>query len=212
MNRLYNPALFNQTLQQKGTGPSQNSYHSGAQLGGIGDASKLWNSGLERQWTIKVVVQRFAYPGSFVIDFFTGSPPTSTSAWPTAANLVGSHAQFIAATASEIIHPDESSDTLSHGEVPLTPHLSALVREGLIADLEPDSVTPFLTKSLNWRARDMKGCELELDSLAALSIAVGSQAMRTPKLLNQFPLYGGLEINESITAGKPGGLGQQQSS
>ena len=164
----------------------------------------------ERQWTIAVQVQRFAHRSPFFIDFFVGPPPISPSAWPSASNLVGSHAQFIAMD-SDTRASCVFANALSHGEVSLTHHLLVCAQGGALTNLEPASVIPFLIKSLNWRARDMEGRELELGSLVALSITVGSQIVRSAKVFNQFPTYSIMETYANITAGKTGGMARQQS-
>lgn len=210
VNRLYSPHLVDGNSQQRRFVSASTTELPGAYPVTSHVARTSTSNESERQWTITVQVQRFAHRSPFLIDFFVGSPPISPSAWPTAPNLVGSHAQFIA-TNSDWMHPGGFSNALSHGEVSLTHCLLAGAQRDTLANLEPDLVIPFLIKSLNWRARDMEGCELELDSLAALSIAVGSQVVRPAKFFNQFPIYSEMEIYANITAGKPGGLGQEQS-
>lgn len=209
VNRLYNPAGVDSTNELTRMVSTRNTEVVDLQSDTSQVVRTLKSREMKQQWTITVQVQRFAHHSPFVIDFFMGSPPTSPLAWPTASNLVGSHAQFIA-TNSDSMQSGDLPKALSHGEVSLTHYLNAGAQRGALANLEPDSVIPFLITSLNWRARDMEGCELKLDSLAALSIAVGSQVVRPAKLFNQFPTYGGLEIYANITAGKPGGMGQEQ--
>jgi tyrosinase len=208
VNRLYNPRLANGFPRSKRLVSARNKHLPGAQHDPPHLARTSTSINAERQWTITVQVQRFAYHSPFLIDFFVGTPPISPLAWPTATNLVGSHAQFIA-TKPAFLHPDSFLDALNHGEVSLTHCLFGASQSGVFANLEPDAVIPFLTKSLNWRARDMEGCEVELDSLAALSIGVGSQVVKRAKFTDEFPTYGELEIYANITAGKPGGVGQE---
>lgn len=209
VNKLYNSGSANGTNYQRRRLKAETGKIGRLQPGGFTEAKEFGRNDFERQWTITVKIQRFAYPDPFAIDFFVGSPPVNPLAWPTASNLVGSFAQFIAAN-SEIVEVKASSQTLNHGEVSLTRYLVSAVQKGSLATLEPDSVIPFLTKSLHWRARDMKGRELQLESLAALSIAVGSQAVQPVKVFNQFPVYKELEIYGNITAGKPGGYGTRR--
>jgi tyrosinase len=210
INRLYSPTAVNGTGQQKRRVFARDTGATTLGLDTYRVASTPSSSGVERQWSITVQMQRFAHRSPFLIDFFVGSPPISPLDWPTAPNLVGSHAQFIA-TNSDLMHPDGFPDAVTHGEVSLTHYLMAGARRGALANLQPTSVIPFLMKSLNWRARDMEGCALELESLAALSISVGSQVVRPAKLCDQFPTYSELEIYANITAGKPGGMGGEQS-
>lgn len=205
VNRLYNSAVDDSPSKQERVVPPVNREFSRLKQKTPHVASTLHNHTRERQWTITVEVQRFASRGPFFIDFFIGAPPLNPVAWSTAPNLVGSHAQFIA-TNSHLMRQDSLPNAISHGEVSLTRHLTTGIRSGALVGLEPDSVIPFLTRSLKWRARDMDGCELQLDSLAALSISVGSQIVRPAKNINQFPTYSEMEIYANITAGKPGGV------
>lgn len=205
INRMYNPALANNRWQRRRFEHPRKMGSTGLATGAVSAAREPERYEVERQWVITIQFQRFAYQNPFAVDFFVGSPPINASAWPTASNLIGSHAQFIAAN-SDSMHLHGLPDILNHGQLSLTHCLSAHVQKGDLANLEPAAVIPFLVKGLNWRARDMKGCELELNSLAALSIAVGSQVVRPAKLFNQFPTYDALEIYEDITSGKPGGV------
>jgi tyrosinase len=210
VNKLYNPTFVSLTGGQRRSVSTTGTRLTKTRPDTLSKASTVGGNQLERQWTITVEIKRFAHRSPFLIDFFVGPPPISPSAWSTASNLIGSHAQFIAAN-SDTPRLDGFPTTLSHGEVSLTRHLTASAQRGALADLEPDSVIPFLMKSLNWRARDMEGCELELGSLAALSIGVGSQLVWPAKAYNRFPTYSELELYANITTGKLGGLRQQQS-
>jgi tyrosinase len=206
VNRFYGSAPINVTAPKRGPlyrrrAPSNDLRGEANNIGGI-----LGSNGLERQWTIIVEVQRFAYPNPFSIDFFDGPPPEDPSDWPTASNLIGSHAQFIT-TNADSMHPSGLPKVLSHGEVSMTHSLLRHAQKGALGNLEPDSVIPFMIKALSWRARDMTGCELQLTTLADLSIAVGSQVVQPAKVINRFPTYGEMEIHEAITVGKVGGYG-----
>jgi tyrosinase len=209
INKLYSPAVPITIRQQRGMHSPRNMDHTGLKPDAASVTNRLKSNDYERQWIITVQVQRFAYRSPFVIDFFVGSPPISPSAWPTASNLIGSHAQFIAANSGST-RPHSLPDTLSYGQLSLTHYLTASVHNGDLANIEPASAIPFLIRALNWRARDMEGCELELKSLSALSIAVGSQVVRPTKSSNQFLTFTDLEIYENITAGKPGGTAWEQ--
>ncbi len=203
INRLYGSSVSSGQLRRYSS--ASNTESPDVHPESLHMTSAVRNYRPERQWTITVQVRRVAHQSPFLIDFFVGTPPSSPSAWPTAANLVGSHAQFIASN-SNLTHPDGSPNALSHGEVSLTHCLLANVQRGALSDLGPASVIAFLKKSLNWRARDMEGCEVDLDSLAALSIAVGSQTVRPAKVLDGFPTYNEMEMYAIVTAGKLGGM------
>ena len=143
---------------------------------------------------------------AFTIHFFIGDPPADPNAWSAAPNLIGSHGQFIAVNVS-LLYPQGFPAGLQQGEISLTHTLAAGVARGLLFDLTPVSVLPLLAQSLNWRARAADGCEINIDSLADLSIAVGSRQVRSAATQVEFPIYGETQYYVEATQGKCGGFG-----
>ncbi len=170
-------------------------------------AKELGVNNLDTQWSINIQLQRYAYPTAFTIHFFMGNAPTDPSLWPAAPNLIGTHAQFIAADVS-MMYPNGAPTGLLQGEISLTHTLAAGVSRGLLADLTPASVLPLLAESLNWRARAADGCAIDIDSLADLSIAVGSRQVQPATSIDEFPIYGDTQYHAEATQGKCGGIGQ----
>ena len=167
-------------------------------------AKDLGINNLNMQWTISIQLQRFAYHSTFIIDFFMGDPPADPACWSSATNLVGSHAQFVAADVSSM-HPEGAPKGLLHGEVSLTHTLAAGVARGLLADLTPASVLPLLERGLTWRARASDNCEIDVDQLSDLSIAVGSRQVQPAKSVRDFPIYGPIQFHPEAVRGKVGG-------
>jgi tyrosinase len=170
-------------------------------------AKELGVNNLETQWSISIQLQRFAFPTTFALHFFIGDPPADPNSWPGAPNLIGSHGQFIAANVS-LWYPKGFPAGLQQGEISLTHTLAAGVSRGLLVDLTPASVIPLLAQSLNWRARTVDGCEIDVGSLADLSIAVGSRQVRLPATQIEFPIYGETQYYAEATRGKCGGIGR----
>jgi tyrosinase len=156
------------------------------------------------QWTIKIIVDSHAYNDVFSLDFFMGSPPKDPKLWSTAANLVGTHSQFITSSIS-MTRPNNLPIRVSRGEVSITHTLAAGVQRGLLADLSPAAAVPVLKDLLTWRARSANGCEIDVDTLDRLSISVGSRTSKPTLVENQFPEYGPIEWHFAATEGKPGG-------
>ncbi|KAK7900944.1 hypothetical protein LTR67_003229 [Exophiala xenobiotica] len=162
---------------------------------------------LETQWSITVLVERFAFETSYCIDFFMGGPPSNVSSWPTAKNLIGTYAQFGPANVSTI-HPDGAPDGLVSSEISMTHVLAAGVLRGVLKDLSPESVVPLLQEALYWRARTAMGEEVPINALSGLSISVYSRSLTPRSADDQFPIYGPVQWQGSAIEGKPGGAAQ----
>jgi len=167
-------------------------------------AKYLGVNNLATQWSIHLHLERFAYDTTFTIDFFMGTPPADSSLWGTAPNLIGSHAQFIATNVS-LTHPNGGIERLLLGEISMTHTLAAGVARGMIDDLSPESVLPLLRNNLHWRARTPDNCEIDLDSLAGLSISVASRNITPTTDLCKFPTYGEFQWHPDATRHKRAG-------
>ncbi|KAJ9500525.1 hypothetical protein H2202_003741 [Exophiala xenobiotica] len=162
---------------------------------------------LETQWSITVLVERFAFETSYCIDFFMGGPPSNVSSWPTAKNLIGTYAQFGPANVSTV-HPDGAPDGLVSSEISMTHVLAAGELRGVLKDLSPESVVPLLQEALYWRARTAMGEEVPINALSGLSISVYSRSLTPRSADDQFPIYGPVQWQGSAIEGKPGGAAQ----
>lgn len=170
-------------------------------------AKALNVNNLDRQWSIKVLVDRFPLDRSFCIDFFMGDAPNRISAWPTAANLIGTYAHFNLANAKSL-YPGGVPQGQVQGEISMTHTLAAGVARGVLRDLSPQCVVPLLKQVLIWKARTSTGDEIPIAELSGLSISVSTQAVVPRTALDQFPQYGPLQWLDSVTEDKPGGAGR----
>lgn len=170
-------------------------------------AKALNVNNLNRQWSIKVLVDRFPIDRSFCIDFFMGDAPSCTSGWPTAANLIGTYAHFNPANATSL-YPDGIPQGQVQGEISMTHTLAAGVSRGVLQDISPQSVVPLLKQALTWKARTSTGDEIPMAELSGLSISVSTQSVVPRTALDQFPQYGPLRWLDSATEDKPGGGGR----
>ena len=153
------------------------------------------------QWLVKVVLDRYAYSTNFAIDFFMGAPPEDVSTWSTAANLIGSHGQFIAADVTQM-RISRSSMGMLEGQISLTHALLAGVHRGLLQDLSPKNVVPLLQRGLQWRARSATGYAINVSNLTGLSVSVGSIAVVPSTNNNDFPQYSAVQWHSQITQGR----------
>jgi tyrosinase len=213
INALYNPYAGNKTtpgkratIASRRVDVAQNFGHVTLEM-----AKELGVNNLQIQWAVTIQLQRFAFPTTFTIHFFIGDPPIDPSSWPAAPNVIGSYSQFIAANVS-LLYPQGFPTGLQQGELSLTHTLAAGVSRGLLRDLTPASVLPLLAENLNWRARAADGCEIKVDLLADLSIAVGSRQVQLAASENEFPIYGERQYHVEATQGKCGGFGNRQRS
>jgi len=206
VNSLYNPDLATSKRRCSKKGPIKRTSNLAEDFGHVtfDMVRSMSVNNLDVQWGIRIVLDRFAYDSNFVIDFFIGNPPEDVHSWATAPNLVGTHAQFIAATVSDV-HPNRYPQGKSQGEVSLTHTLAAGVSRGFLEDLSPVSVVPLLRKALNWRARTADGREIDVHSLSGLSISVGSRPVQPTTSMDQFPVYGPTRWHDEVTESKPGG-------
>ena len=173
---------------------------------GYQDIRRLGVNNAEVQWTIKVVLDRYAYNTAFSLHFFMGPPSVDVSSWSTAPNLVGTRSQFIVSDVKAMF-PAGAPRGLSQGEIPLTHTLLAGVERGFLPDLSPARVVPVLQGALTWRARTPGNREIEMAHLSGLSISVGSKTTVPTTSEDRFPVYGPIIWHYEATAGKVGGAG-----
>lgn len=208
VNSLYNP-ISNTTVAHTRRTLQPRSANLADSFGDVTlDMARRMNiNNLDRQWSVAVLVDRFALEMSFSIDFFIGEGPEDVSSWATAKNLVGTYGQFSPANAT-VLHPDGYPAGQVQGEISMTHTLAAGVLRGIIPDLSPRSVVPLLHKGLNWKARTAAGEEVPVSNLSGLSISVFSRAVVPTTAGDRFPLYGAVQWQDLVTRGKTCGAPQ----
>ena len=208
VNSFYNPSSNStvrrsvENIQTRSAGIANSFSHVSLDV-----ARQLNVNNLNRQWSITVLVDRYSLDTSFLIDFFMGDAPDDVSAWPTAANLIGTYAQFNPANVT-MLHPDGFPEGQVRGEISLTHTLAAGVSRGILRDLSVRSVVPVLQEALNWKARTPAGEEIPITVLSGLSISVSTRPVTPRTRRDQFPMYGALQWLDSVTEGKPCGAPQ----
>ncbi|EXJ88381.1 hypothetical protein A1O1_05311 [Capronia coronata CBS 617.96] len=210
VNSLYNP-VSNTTVAHVRRNVQPRSANLADSFGDVTlDMARQMNvNNLDRQWSIAVIVDRFASETSFAIDFFMGDAPTEASLWATAKNLIGTYAQFSPANAT-FLHPNGYPAGQVQGEISMTHTLAAGVLRGVIPDLSPRAVLPLLRKGLNWKARTAAGLEVPVSSLSGLAISVFSRPVVPTTSKDRFPMYGAVQWQDSATQGKACGASRPQ--
>ena len=207
VNNLYNPDMrSNQTFRRWQTDRRVRSANLAEAFSDItlDGARNLNVNNLNRQWFISVLVDKFAYSTSFCIDFFMGDASDDVSTWSSAANLIGTYAQFgpvdVAAR-----YPGSIPQAQVRGQVSMTHTLAAGVSRGILRDLRPRTVVPLLQTALTWRARTASGDEIPVTDLTGLSISVSTRKVVPRTAQDQFPEYGPIKWLSAATEGKPCG-------
>ena len=206
VNRLYNPPTG---AQRKRSQPLKTqrraSFAQAFSHITFEDAKLMGVNNAERQWFANIELRKYAYNTTFTILAFMGQPPTDVSQWSWAANLIGTHGQFIAGDAS-CLFPNGLPKGKIQGDISLTHTLVAGVDRGIIPNLNPENVIPLLKKGLQWRARAADGCEIDITQLTDLSISIGSRSVTPTTSLNRFPVYGDVEWHPEVTKDTPCGV------
>ncbi len=208
INRLYNPFLF--TPQKRSASrPLRRapSLATAFRRISLEDAQRLGVNNANRQWFVKVRIDRFAYETSFALYFFIGDPPADPTTWPTASNLVGTQGQFINGDVDQM-HPEGRPAGIVEGELSLTHTILAGMDRGYISSLSPADVLPVLVPGLQWRARAADGCEISCENLSGFLVSVGSRPVEPARDEDCFPKYGEVQWHGEVTTGKIGGATQ----
>ncbi|EXJ57078.1 hypothetical protein A1O7_07422 [Cladophialophora yegresii CBS 114405] len=208
VNSLYGPST-NSTVRRASEEIKSRSTNIADSFGNISlDLARHLNvNNLNTQWSITVLVDRFPLDTSFSIDFFMGDAPHEVSQWPTAANLIGTYAQFNPANVT-LFHPNGFPEGQVRGEIPMTHTLAVGVSRGVLRDLSPQSVVPLLQKALTWKVRTPAGEEVPVTALSGLSLSVSTRPVVPRTARNRFPQYGAVQWLDSVTEGKPCGAGR----
>lgn len=135
----------------------------------------------------------------FFVHLFLGDAPADPLNWSFAPNLVASHSvvdtSLLSAASPGIL-------TKLYGQIPLN---RALLAAGNSV-LAPANIVPFLTDQLSWRLQNTDDTPLDVGEVPSLKIHVVGQEVKQMAAEDQFPEYGQTQVYRQITAGKAGGL------
>lgn len=95
------------------------------------------------------------------------------------------------------------------GTIPLTGALGDKFPDKAAAGkLEPDFVIPYLQRNLHWRIQKNDGTPVERAELPSLKVSVGHSLVAPPSDIAEFPTWGEATKETAVTAGRPGGAGE----
>ncbi|KIM27070.1 hypothetical protein M408DRAFT_311628 [Serendipita vermifera MAFF 305830] len=160
------------------------------------------------EWVANIRVEKYALKSSFFIHVFLGDFNPDPAHWGTDPNLVGSYYVFandLDSTECENCQENAEDQLLVTGAIPLTGALGDRLGKDQIAQLNPDQITPYLTKELHWRIQTPTRV-VEREEIPSLKISVIHIPVSIPANLDTFPTWGHGTRHTAITTGRPGGL------
>lgn len=169
INRLYGSSSIPKIVKSSGHG-----------------AGSLMVGNNYREWVANIRVDRQALDQSFAIHLFLGRPPLKPDDWTTAPNHVGFMGVFAQLKMGNM-------DSLSHiitGTVPLTERLARRVEYGLLANLDPAVIKPFLKANLQAHVLSADGYIYDVRSIPSLRIQVASALVEAPTGETELPSWG----------------------
>jgi tyrosinase len=165
----------------------------------------IQRNGSYTQWALNLHVNKFAHESSFNIFVFVGEPSPDANKWPLDSSLVGTYPVLRQPGAP-------TSDLTIYGTIPLTRQLLAANSNGKIKNLQPTPTAAYLKKNLHWRLADVTtGKEIKIEDVPSLRFFVVGQDVTPADSPTSFPTYGKAIPYKDITAGKAGGLEQNES-
>jgi len=158
-------------------------------------------SGARYQYTANIATQRFALDGSYNIFVFLGNFSANAATWPFDQSLVGSYGIFSTTGMTGM----SGNHTVS-GTVPLTRALTAQVAAGNLEDLSVENVARYLQDNMQWRVASSEGVEIPAADVPGLQVSVVTANATLPADPSQFPVFGEWITLPVVTAGRAGGL------
>ncbi|KAL8909379.1 MAG: hypothetical protein Q9207_000214 [Kuettlingeria erythrocarpa] len=188
LNALYNPSG---SISQRSI-----ALHASSNL-------QLLPNAMDIQWFANIRVQLSSMNSPFFVHLFLGDAPADPTDWSFAPNLVASHS----VVDTSLLNAGSSGiSTKLYGQIPLN---RALLAAGNSV-LAPANIVPFLTDQLSWRLQNTDDTSLDVGEVPSLNIHVVGQEVKQRVAEDQFPEYGQTQVYKLITAGKAGGLKEDE--
>lgn len=157
-------------------------------------ALQLGVNNMDSQWYLRISIDAVAAESGAAVYLFVGQPVPDANMWPAASNLIGLHSPYFANSASE---PSTLSQQI---DIPCSHTIAAAVDRGILANLTPEVVVPFLKENVVVKAVGPNGSQLEVGSASGIQVSVLSRYIVSQKSLSEFPTYGTFEEHGSIAA------------
>ena len=106
------------------------------------------------EWLVNLKAEKHSLDGAFSVHVFLGAvEENSVSLWPMSPHYVGSFAPLRrpSNTSCAKCQRDQRDHMEVTGQIPLTIALVERYLAGIIPDISPNTVIPYLTKNLHWR-------------------------------------------------------------
>ncbi|KAL9088475.1 MAG: hypothetical protein Q9165_006199 [Trypethelium subeluteriae] len=142
------------------------------------------------EWITNIKAAKHEFGGAYTVHVFLGPPDEQRVAlWPASPT-----------------HVDQADHIEVTGQVPLTLALMERYLAGLIDNLTPASVVPYLTKNLHWRVAKNDGTVVEDRSqVTGLTVFVVTNEVTLPEDNYSLPIYApDVEIYPKITTSQNG--------
>jgi len=106
------------------------------------------------EWITNIKSEKHALDGGYTVHVFLGPPDeANTGLWTVAPTHVGTFAPLGQPNTTQCANcvDDQRDHTQVTGQIPLTIALVERYLAGIIPDITPETVVPYLTKNLHWR-------------------------------------------------------------
>ncbi|KAL8790996.1 MAG: hypothetical protein Q9195_006070 [Heterodermia aff. obscurata] len=164
------------------------------------------------EWIINVKAAKHVLDGNYTVHFFLGPQDEQRVAlWPATPTHVGTFAPLgqRSTTNCKKCRAAQADATQVTGQVPLTLALMERYIAGIVDDLTPAKVVPYLTKNLHWRVALNNGTILQDRSqVTDLTVFVVTNEVTLPEDPSALPIYApDVNIYPEITDGRGEGTG-----
>ncbi|KAI9789436.1 MAG: hypothetical protein M1835_001679 [Candelina submexicana] len=177
-----------------------------------------------RTWTASVLVEKYAFNGSFLVHIFIGEvDDAKPELWITKRNEVGFAGIFASSESAPCANcvKQRREGVIYEDAVPLNTSLPDYLQANVQTDgppmemrtlesLEPEHVVPFLKKYLHWRITDLASNPLNEPQQiknSKLCVSVWDRDFELPTARKRLGKYLPSHVHKEVTKGKLGGFG-----
>ncbi|RAL65136.1 hypothetical protein DID88_001242 [Monilinia fructigena] len=136
---------------------------------------------LPRDYIVKIDLPWTALNGTYSVGVFLGKSNARPDAWASDPAFVGMHATL----GTQTMAPN---DVIASSNVHLTDALLKKHDEGVLSDLNEDTIIKYLTNNLEWKAQK-GGDEIDISTLAGAVVTAESIEVAAPDALGTFSNY-----------------------
>ncbi|KAI0357534.1 tyrosinase [Trametes cingulata] len=158
------------------------------------------------EWSVRIRVKKYELGSSFAVLIFLGAVPDDPKEWYTASTYVGAHHAFVNSAPQRCANCRRQASAVTEGFV----HLNESIAKHWVSlhSFEPETMSPYLRRELNWRIRKVDGTAIPPETLSSLEVAVVAQPLsfqNTGNLNDSLFAQGAPEYYPDITKDHVGG-------